>query len=351
MDRKTGIVRDERYLRHGAFSLNPEVPARLKELYSMLDGKEMKGKFTLIEPRYASFEDLALVHSPNYIKMVASTAGKKLTILDPDTHATPDTYDTALLAVGGCLCAVEAVMSNRVDNAFALIRPPGHHAGRSHSAGFCIFNNIAITARHALLRLGLKRVLIVDWDLHHGDGTQEIFYDTSSVLYFSTHQYPAYPGTGWLTEVGEGEGRFYTINVPLKAFSDNAIYVMAFRRILQPVARLYRPDVILVSAGFDIARHDPLGDMQVTPHGFAALTRLIMDTADECCNGKLLFILEGGYDVDTLKESVKGVLKELKGETTISEDEIHRLEYEAEQQRDRIIPQVIAQITEKWPIC
>ncbi|HOJ51696.1 MAG TPA: histone deacetylase [Syntrophales bacterium] len=351
MARKTGIVRDERYLQHGAYYLNPETPARLKEVYSLLDTPDFRNKFVLIPPRYASFEDLTLVHSPNYIEMVAATEGQRLTILDPDTHATEKSYETARLAAGGCLCALEAIIEGKVDNAFAFIRPPGHHAGRDHSAGFCIFNNVAITAAHALSRLGLKRVLIVDWDLHHGDGTQEIFYRTSSVLYFSTHQYPAYPGSGWLTEIGEGEGRFYTINVPLKAFADNATYVAVFRRLLQPVARAYRPDIILVSAGFDILRHDPLGDMQVTPLGFATLTRLVMDMADECCRGRLLLVLEGGYDTEGLRASVGAVLKELLDETHVPEEDIHRLEFEAEQQRDRIIPQVIGQIGEKWPVC
>lgn len=351
MVRKTGIVRDERYLQHGAYFLNPETPSRLREIYDMLETDEFRNKYIYLPPRYASEEDLTLIHSPNYVEMVAATHGQKLTILDPDTHATERSYETARLAVGGCLAALEAVLDGEVNNAFALIRPPGHHADRSHSAGFCIFNNIAITAAHAIIRRGLKRVLIVDWDLHHGDGTQNIFYRTSVVLYFSIHQYPAYPGSGWLTEIGEGEGRYYTINVPLKAFADNATYVTAFRRILQPVARAYRPEIILVSAGFDIYREDPLGDMQVTPLGFATLTRLLLDTADECCGGKLLLVLEGGYDTKGLRNSVGAVLKELSGESHISEDDIHRLEYEGEQQRDRIIPQVIAQISEKWPVC
>lgn len=351
MSRKTGVVTDSRYVHHGAVYLSPETPERIKALYLMLSKPDMKGKFHSLAPRFATYDDLALVHSPHYIDMIAATKEKPLAMLDSDTQATEETYDTARLAAGGCLAAVDAVIAGRVDNAFALIRPPGHHAGRSHSAGFCIFNNIAIAARHALVRLGFRRILIVDWDLHHGDGTQSIFYDTNAVLFFSTHQYPAYPGTGWFTEVGEGEGRFYTVNVPLKAYADNALYVSAYRRILQPLAHLYQPELVLVSAGFDIYRHDPLGDMQVTPHGFATLTRLVMDIADACCGGKLVLVLEGGYHIGGLCDSVREVLMELSDETHISEDEIHRLEYEAEQQRDRIIPRVIAHISEGWTLC
>ncbi len=350
MPRETGIVRDNRYLRHGAGFFHPESPQRLEAIYTMLDKPDMEGNYTLIPPRYATHDEIALVHDRSYIDMIGETAGHHCRILDPDTQTTADSYDTAKLAVGGVLDAVDSVMSKEIDNAFALIRPPGHHAGANHSAGFCIFNNVAIAARYALSRYKLSRVLIADWDLHHGDGTQSLFYNDKKVLYFSTHQFPAYPGTGYLMDTGQGEGVCYTINVPLKACGDNAIYVKAFRGVLQPVAMQFKPELVLLSAGFDTHYQDPLGDMKVTPSGFAAMTRILLDIADACCGGRLVAVLEGGYHVAGLTESVKSVLKEMRDETHFSEDNLDRLEYEADQSKDQTIRRVMEQIDPVWPV-
>jgi len=350
MPRKTGIVRDDRYLRHGAGFFHPESPQRLEALHAMLDKPDMAGRYVLIPPRYATHDEIALVHKRSYIESIAHTAGHACRILDPDTQTTADSYDTAKLAVGGVLSSVDEVMRGRVDNAFALVRPPGHHAGASHAAGFCIFNNVAVAARYALSRYSLKRVLIADWDLHHGDGTQSMFYDDRSVLYFSTHEFPNYPGTGRLDETGRGAGAGYTINVPLRAGSDNAFYVKAYRGLLQPVARQFKPDLLLLSAGFDIHYQDPLGDMKVTPSGFAAMTRVMMDIADECCGGRLVAVLEGGYHAAGLTESVKSVLREMRDETHFSENNLDRLEYEADQSKDQTIRRVMEQIDPFWQI-
>jgi len=350
MFRKTGIVRDDRYLRHGAGFFHPESPQRLEALHAMLDLPDMAEKFTMIPPRYATHEEIALVHSPSYIDWIAQTEGQPCCTLDPDTQTTADSYDTAKLAVGGVLNAVDAIMDGRVDNAFALIRPPGHHADADHAAGFCIFNNVAIAARYALGRHQLSRILIADWDLHHGDGTQTIFYGDPKVLYFSAHQYPAYPGTGSILDLGHGDGLRYTINVPLKAGSDNAMYVKAFRSILLPVARQFQPELILLSAGFDIHHQDPLGDMKVTPSGFAALTRILLDIADACCQGRCLAVLEGGYHIAGLTESVKAVLLEMRDETHFAEDTLDRLEYEAEQSKDQTIRWVQEKIAPAWNV-
>ncbi|MDQ5984761.1 MAG: Histone deacetylase-like amidohydrolase [Syntrophus sp. SKADARSKE-3] len=350
MPRKTGIVRDNRYLRHGAGIAHPESPRRLEAIHAMLDKPDMAGKFISIQPRYATHDEIALVHDPRYIDLIAQTANQDCVVLDPDTETTSDTYDTAKLAVGGALSAVDAVMNGDVGNAFAIIRPPGHHAGTGHAAGFCIFNNIAIAARYAISRYGLSRVLIADWDLHHGDGTQSIFYNDKKVLYFSTHQFPAYPGTGFLTDVGHGEGAFYTINVPMKACGDNAMYVKAYRGLLQPVAMEFKPELVLVSAGFDIYEKDPLGDMKVTPTGFAALTRIMMDIADVVCDGHLVAVLEGGYHVTGVAESVKAVLNEMHDDTHYSEDNLDRLEYEADQGKDQTIRRVMEQVEPVWQV-
>src|ERR1700732_346452 len=194
---------------------------------------------------------------------------------DPDTHTSPDSYQTALLAAGGVLTAVEAVMDGAADNAFAIVRPPGHHALPTRAMGFCLFNNVAIAARYLIRRRGLKRVLVIDWDVHHGNGIQDIFYDSSEVLYFSTHQFPFYPGTGALDEIGFGAGAGYTVNAPMPATFGDDEYLRIFDDVLAPVVRQYCPEFILVSSGFDAHFRDPLGGMQVTEAGFAALAQRV----------------------------------------------------------------------------
>lgn len=350
--RKTGIVKDRRYLNHGS-AYHPESPARLEAIYAMLEQSDMDGHFIDIAPRYADREEIALVHDPQHIKEVAETAGKAHSFLDADTETTPDSFDTALLAAGGFLNAVDEVLSGSVDNAFALIRPPGHHASRQHSAGFCLFNNIALGAMHALNRRGINRILIVDWDLHHGDGTANIFYNDKRVLYFSTHQYPCYPGTGAVEETGREGGAGYTINVPLRPGAGNAQYVKVFRRLLEPVALAFKPELVLVSAGFDIHTQDLLGSMKVTSRGFAYLTRILMNIADACCQGRLVLTLEGGYHVEGQAASVRAVLKELCDETHVSEEELFRIENEAEERFTPIEPlinRVISQIDPFWRV-
>jgi len=347
---KTGVVVDERYLRHGEGAYHPESPRRLESVYAMLAKPDMAGRYIAIAPRYATREELELVHSHSYVSLIASTAGKSYYSLDPDTQTSPESYDTAQLAVGGFLNAIDAVMTGEVDNAFAFVRPPGHHAGRDRAAGFCLFNNVAIGARYALAKYGLQRVLIADWDLHHGDGTQDIFYRDRRVLYFSTHQYPAYPGSGTLTETGQGEGQGYTINVPLKARTDDALYVKTFSGILKPVAMKFQPELILISAGFDTYFQDPLGDMRVTPKGYVYMTRILLDIAAACCRGRLVAVLEGGYHVEGLTESVQAVLREMRGETQASEDDLYRMEYEAEQGKDQILRRVSDQINPVWKV-
>ncbi len=206
MSKNTGIVKDRRYLGHGSGFAHPETPQRLVSIYEMLDNPDMAWKFTGIDARHATREELERVHRSSYIDFIAQTAGKAMTMLDPDTVATAETYDAARLAAGGVINAIDSVVLRETDNAFALVRPPGHHAQASEAAGFCIFNNIAVGARHALARWGMERILIVDWDLHHGNGTAEIFYEDRQVLYFSTHQSPGYPGTGDAGGDGEGAG-------------------------------------------------------------------------------------------------------------------------------------------------
>ena len=310
---KTGIVQDERYMNHQMGAYHPESPRRLEVIYAMLKDGDMQGNYKDVPVRRAESEELLWIHSPDYVQRLASTEGKEYTYLDPDTQTSPGSYEAALLAAGGLCEAISLVHSGELDNAFALVRPPGHHAERAQAMGFCLFNNVAIGARYAQEHLKLNRILVVDWDLHHGNGTQHSFEEDASILYFSTHQYPYYPGTGSLTEVGKGKGEGFTLNVPLSMGYGDGEYVGIFEKILRPVTLEFNPDMILVSAGFDIYMEDPLGGMNVTPEGFAGLTRSIMQMAKECCGGKVVITLEGGYNLQGLRDSVKAVLKELAG--------------------------------------
>ena len=318
--RKTGIVKDNRYMNHQAGPFHPESPQRLEVIYAMLEESDMAGRFQEVPVRQAEREELLLVHSPEYINRVAATEGKAFSSLDPDTATSPRSYEAALLASGGMCQAISMVISGELDNGFALVRPPGHHAERGYARGFCIFNNIAIGARYAQEFHHVKRILVVDWDLHHGNGTQHSFEDDPSILYFSTHQYPYYPGTGAFEQAGRGQGEGFTVNVPLSVGHGDGEYVGIFEAILKPIALEFDPELILVSAGFDIHKDDPLGGMYVTTNGFAGLTRSVLDIGKTCCDGKVVITLEGGYNLEGLRSSVKAVLKELAGftETDIS---------------------------------
>ncbi|HLZ19792.1 MAG TPA: histone deacetylase [Smithellaceae bacterium] len=350
MSRNVGIVKDRRYLQHTSGASHPESPERLAPVYEMLDNPDTSWKYAFIDARSASHDELAYVHTQHYIDYVASTAGKDYVILDPDTITCPETYEIAKLAAGGACNAVDAVLTGEVDNAFALVRPPGHHASAANSAGFCIFNNVAIAALHARYVHNVKRILIVDWDLHHGNGTQKTFYADREVLFFSTHQYPYYPGTGGMLEAGEGTGLGYTVNVPLNRGGGNATYVAALRKILLPIARFYNPELIMVSAGFDIYFKDPLGGMRVNPEGFAAMARILLNLADECCDGKLVAVLEGGYHVGGLTASVRAMLNEMSDETHCREDKLAELEKETDEYNALLFKQVITLQDQYWHV-
>jgi acetoin utilization deacetylase AcuC-like enzyme len=324
---RTGIVRDKRYLDHIMDPGHPESPERLKVIYQMLEDPGMKGMLQEVKPRLANREELEMNHTPQYIDLIASTAGKPYYRLDMDTSTCAKSYETALLAVGGLLELIKAVMEGRLKNGFALIRPPGHHAERDRAMGFCLFNNVAIGAYYAIKHFSLERILIVDWDVHHGNGTQHSFYEDPRVLYFSTHRYGFfYPGTGSATEVGKGEGTGFTVNVPLSTGAGDSDYGNIFEKILRPIALEYQPQLILISAGFDIHFDDPLGGMKVTERGFARMTQILMEIAETAAQGRLIITLEGGYDVNGQGRSVKAVLKELAQVSPINKEELLEME-------------------------
>lgn len=302
----TGIVYDERYLLHETGD-HPECPERLRTTVRVLDEHGVLERLARIECRPATEDEVALVHSRGYVRMVRESCEGGRGRLDIDTAISEKSYEVAMLAVGGVIEAVDWTMKGK-GNAICLVRPPGHHAEKGAGMGFCLFNNVAIAARHLVENHGLKRILIVDWDLHHGNGTEHEFYEEDSVLYFSTHQSPAYPGTGRVTDVGAGKGLGYNVNVPLPPGVGDDGYIRVFKEILTPIAHRYDPEFVLVSAGQDTHFGDPLGGMRVSVRGFTEMTRIVKGIADEHCNGRLVLSLEGGYNIRALAYSVLAII-------------------------------------------
>lgn len=307
---KTGVVMSSVYLNHIPDCGHIESPRRLKAIYERLAQNDAKGLYTELTPRPACIEELAWNHTLPYIESIRHTSRRNLTQLDSDTLASSGSWEAACLAVGGVFTALDAIAQGRVANALVLVRPPGHHAERDHAMGFCLFNNLALGAYYARNRLNWSKIAIVDWDLHHGNGTQHSFYDKNWVLYCSTHQYPYYPGSGASSETGEGEGKGFTLNVPMQAGVGDAEYIQVFEKVLSSAISEFCPNVILVSAGFDIHYSDPLGGMRVTEQGFASLARILLKLARRLCHGRIVFCLEGGYNLKALAEGVYAVLKE-----------------------------------------
>jgi acetoin utilization deacetylase AcuC-like enzyme len=315
---KAGLVYDPIYLEHDTGD-HVENARRLVTALSYLKETGIKEKLTCLPPRPASLEELEMIHAPEYISYVKSKAEKGGGWLDSDTVMSPRSYEAALYAAGGLLVAVEEVMKGEVDNAFALVRPPGHHAIYDRAMGFCIFNNMAVAAKFALSRFNLKRVLIADFDVHHGNGTQDAFYADPKVLYFSTHQYPFYPGTGWIDETGTGKGEGTTVNFPMAAGWGDEEYLRAFNEVLVPVARRFQPQLILVSAGFDAHWADHLAMMRVSVKAFAQMAMILKNLAAELCQGRLIFTLEGGYNLRVVSSSIKAIFAVLLGNTEIDD--------------------------------
>ena len=305
----SGIVYDERYLLHDTGD-HPECPERLLAIAQVLRENQVFERLTRIQARHAREEEVALVHSPSYIKMLRESCERGRGHLDLDTPISEASYDVALLAVGGVLEAVDWVIEGE-RKAVCLVRPPGHHAEKGAGMGFCLFNNVAIAARHLLRNRGLRRILIVDWDLHHGNGTEHEFYEEDSVLYFSIHQSPAYPGTGRITDTGAGRGEGYNVNVPVPPGVGDRGYVRVFNEILVPIAREYRPEFVIVSAGQDTHLGDPLGGMRVSVRGFEDMTGIVRDIADEFSRGRLVISIEGGYNVRASAYSLLAIINQI----------------------------------------
>lgn len=309
---KTGYLYDAVYLEHDTGGFHPERPERLTAINRGIENEGLSGKLSSFNAVEADIDTVALVHDRGYIERVKRECQAEYGNLSTgDTTICPLSYDIALKAVGGVLGVVDAVMNGKAKNGFCAVRPPGHHASQHRGMGFCIFNNIAIVARYAQKKYGLERVLIADWDVHHGNGTQDIFYADPTVFFMSTHQYPWYPGTGHYRETGAGRGKGYTLNRPFPAGAGNAEIVGAFKNDFLTAAGTFKPELTLISAGFDSRAGDPLGYLQIDDPGFRELTRIMIEISLIAGNGRLVSVLEGGYSLDGLAAAVPAHLDEL----------------------------------------
>jgi acetoin utilization deacetylase AcuC-like enzyme len=309
-----GFLIDDRFLLHNPGPSHPESPNRLIEIQKALDTFGAQRRWYSIEAHPIPASQLESIHSRSHIERVRSTSSAAPGFLDPDTPVCAESYDIALLAAGGVLACVDAIMAGVVDRAFAFVRPPGHHAEPGRAMGFCIFNNVALGAVHLKSQHGLERVAIIDIDVHHGNGTQACFYHDPSVLFISTHQYPFYPGTGQFHDIGIENGWGYTINFPLPAGTGDDTLVPIYSRIVPAMLEQFLPEFILVSAGFDAFQGDPLGGLTVSAAGYGSVAASLCRAADRWCAGRICFVLEGGYSPAGLRECTRAVLAELESD-------------------------------------
>ena len=305
------LVTSERFADHDTPSGHPERSERAAVMASVAEQYRSSGGI-VVEPNPAENEALTRVHAAEYVDLIASTRGHRVQ-LDPDTHTSPESDAVARMAAGATVTAVDHAMDRR-GRACAFVRPPGHHAERARSMGFCLFNNVAVGAAHAMAR-GTSRIAIVDYDVHHGNGTQWMFYDDPRVVYISTHQYPFYPGTGAATDVGTDAGTGFTLNVPLEAGAGDADYDLVFQQAVIPVLDAFRPELILLSAGYDAHARDPLGGMLVSTAGYTGMTARLQAAADVHCGGRLVAVTEGGYDLTALKACLTETVRVMSGPT------------------------------------
>ncbi len=299
---------------------HPEHPGRIEAVWDVFEAANLTQRLQTSTPEAVSDSQILRVHTQKHLDTLAMISKQdSMMMFDQDTYALPQSPYIARLSAGGVVAAVDAVMTGQVDNALAAVRPPGHHATPTRAMGFCILSNIAIGARQAQAVHGAKKVMIVDYDVHHGNGTQDVFYDDDSVLFVSTHQYPYYPGTGAINNIGQGTGIGTTLNIPLRSGHGDDSYKAIFERVIRPAAKRFQPDLIMVSAGFDAHHVDPLAMMRLTHTGYAHLTRDLKQMADELCDGKIVFVMEGGYDLSALAHGMRNIAHVLLAEDEISD--------------------------------
>lgn len=309
---KTGIVFDSIFLRHNLQG-HPENAKRLESIMNALQKKGLAKKLDHIKSRSAELNELTVCHSENYINYVKEFCEKGGGYLDPDTYSNSSSHKAALVAAGSSIDLTRAVISGEMKNGFALVRPPGHHALSNRSMGFCLFGNIAIAAKISLKEVGVKKTAIVDFDVHHGNGTQALIGDNPNILFISSHQYPFYPGTGSINEIGSGDAEGTVINIPLQAGVGDEGFKQVYDEVVIPSLYRFKPDLILISAGYDAHRDDPLANMNLSLKGFNQISRQLIKAADEICSGKIIFFLEGGYNQDVLANGVSNTVRGLLG--------------------------------------
>jgi acetoin utilization deacetylase AcuC-like enzyme len=340
---KTAIVYTPRYLEHNPGPRHPENAKRLKVIMEALKSSRIinNEKCKLFEPDTAREEDVELVHHPDYIKLVQRVSSSGGGLLDlGDTEVSPESYEVALYAVGGGLKAVDLVLAKKTENAFAFVRPPGHHAGPFTASGFCIFNNIAIATTYLLRGFNFERVLILDVDAHHGNGTQEIFYDTDKVLFISLHQDPrGFPGTGFVDEIGEKDGLGYTVNFPFPFRTGDEPYEKAFAEVVTPIVQQYKPQFILVSAGFDGHFSDTVASLALTVKGYMKTFQRIIEYS-RLCEGKLAVLLEGGYNLNIIGKLAVGAVSGMAGIPFVSSDESIQMDEKVKKQAEKVVEEV-----------
>jgi acetoin utilization deacetylase AcuC-like enzyme len=322
----TALIYDPLFLAHLTPDAHPEQPERLRRVLEVLEALNWMQRADLVHlaPRAASEQELALIHKPAYIQRVRHAAertarleaesGRQTRFFATDTYICAQSYEAAIHAAGAPLTALDALLAGEIQNAYCLVRPPGHHALADGAMGFCLFNNVAIAARYAIEKYALERVMIIDYDVHHGNGTQDAFYRDPRVLYFSTHQAPFYPGTGLSDELGEDAGQGTTVNVPLPACTDAGVYEAVFRQVLTPIADRFQPQLLLVSAGFDAHWTDPLGQMSLATADFFRLNAIILELADVLCAGRVVMVQEGGYNIEAMAACAATCLNQLLGD-------------------------------------
>lgn len=309
---KTGLVYDKIFLEHDQQG-HPENANRLKSIIDGLESKKLFEKVELVNPRLADEEEISICHSINYIHQVKEFCEKGGGYFDPDTYSNRNSFTVAATVVGSSIDLTKLIIDGKLNNGFALVRPPGHHALSNKSMGFCLFGNITIVGKIASAQPSIKRVAIVDFDVHHGNGTQALVGDDPNILFISTHQYPFYPGTGGIREIGEGEAQGTIINIPFLAGVGDENFKVVYEKIIIPALKRFMPDIILVSAGYDAHWDDPLANLSLSLEGYDWISRKLIKTAEELCSGKIVFFLEGGYNLEVLKNGVANTIRALLG--------------------------------------
>ena len=337
---RTAIIYSQRYLEHKTEGDHPERPQRLMAIMDGIRRSRLleDERIRLIEPDYASLEDLGLVHTEEHIRVIRRLCDAGGGLISEETPVSKESFEVARLAAGGAIGAVQKVISGNFRSAFALVRPPGHHAGPNYSLGFCVFNNVALAAKHLIKHYGLRRILILDIDAHHGNGTQEVFYDTSEVLYISIHEDPTdFPGTGFAREVGVDEGDGYTVNIPLPYGSGDPAYWKALKKIVLPIIEQYRPQFMLISAGFDGYYMDNVSELCLSAYMYPKVFQVTLDLARELCDGRLVAVLEGGYSLHFLRRVVAACIAKMAGITIRMREKRPPINYEAEKEAEKVI--------------